>query len=213
MAAGEKPLPAAPPQPSPLDLTSPAEGYPPKLRGPAQPIPAQPPPSPAVAAPQMRALAATARQDPTVLSRLGNRHALISSGEVRPSGAAREAGRADPPLVRLLFYSHARNVAVEVLMRSAQVIDVRDRPGYQPPEGQEEIAEAVELARNDPRLLDKVQGLTGEAIYTPRYRNRTLYVTFSRGDEAGPRYWADVDLINRTVRAAGAAEPAPPPKR
>ena len=99
-------------------------------------------------------------------------------------------------------------------MKDLEVLNVVARKGYQPPESDEEIQQAIDLAKKDTRLHDKIQDLLGHAllaspeqgwIWNERgFGHRVLWVTFSKEGEAEPRYWAIVDLSDQKVLDAGA---------
>jgi hypothetical protein len=94
---------------------------------------------------------------------------------------------------------------------------VRAIAGYQPPEGSDEINEAICLARSDIRIKDQVQLLSGHAILLPNsvedigYGHRLMRVTFTdpsdTGDEKPALFAAIVDLIDRQVLMARPERP------
>jgi hypothetical protein len=155
-----------------------------------------------------------AERDPRVQEALGGRYAYISTSLIEPDKrVSRTAAAPAPRLSRVTFYSYTKNVAVEVRMRDEDVVSVVARKDYQPPETDEEIQVAVELAKKDTRLQDKVQDLTGHALVMapepgwiwnePGYGHRVLWVTFAKEGELEPRYWAVVDLSDRNVLKVG----------
>jgi hypothetical protein len=85
------------------------------------------------------------------------------------------------------------------------------REGYQPAETEEEILEAICLARSDPCLRDRVQVLGASAILLhgplgadeAGPAHRTLWVTFFDAqdieDEKPALFSAAVDLVERVV--------------
>jgi hypothetical protein len=114
---------------------------------------------------------------------------------------------------RLGYYSHTNSMALDVFMRENHVIRTTQREGYLPPESQDDAEKAIELARQDDRLAGKVENLDGHVILMepdegvlwndPGYGHRMLWVTFSRGNEGDPQYFAVVDLSDQAVLEAG----------
>lgn len=159
------------------------------------------------------ALVTAAVGDSRVKTALGERFRLIQvdrveSGKAFGHGCCDHRGEAH----RLIFYSYSNKTTVDVLMKGSQIASVAARPGYQPPETQEEAEEAIALVRADSRLAGKLEGLDGHVILTepgegliwndPGYGHRTLWVTFSKGIEGRPLYWALVDMDERAVLKA-----------
>ena len=153
----------------------------------------------------------TALADAQVRQLLGERFVFISADELE-SGKTERPQTAEDLATRLTFFSHANNVAVEVRMLGSKVESVERverKEGYQPPEGAEEIDLAVQLARRDSRILEKVADLEGAALVAfpqkdqPGYGNRVLYVSFSKAGEGLAEYKALVDLTAQKVLAAG----------
>ncbi|MGH7232555.1 MAG: hypothetical protein ACREJU_14535 [Nitrospiraceae bacterium] len=148
-----------------------------------------------------------ALQDRRVRDLLGTRFTHINTETIMPGKHVTPA----PELrrTRLTYFSYTRNMAVEVRMRGQDLETANARPGYEPPEGEEEIQKAVDLARSDGRLQRAVQGLAGHAILTsieegkPGYGHRVLWVTFARGDSGDPLFSAAVDLTDEKVLDAG----------
>lgn len=203
------PLPEQPPKAAVLEFTGRAEGWPPQPKGvtdialvPWEEIPGS----------LTDSLEAEIRQaalrDTRVRELLGDRFAYISTDEIELE-KDRRRDPSQPLATRVTFFSHTNNVAVEVRMLGLNVENVARRQEYQPPEGSDEIATAIDLARRDDRLRDKVQGLNAAAILTflgqgqPGADHRVLYVTFSKEEEDLPRYFALVDLTEGTVLSAG----------
>ncbi len=151
-------------------------------------------------------LISIALEDRGVSSTLGERFAHISTDIVEPDKLTRPPPRAP---VLLTFYSHTQNVAVQVLMEGTQVAGVQKLPEVQPAEGAEEVAEAISIARRDPRLSRLVANLVGNAILAhprrgqPGFGGRVLYVSF--GTETDAEYFALVDLVTAEVLDAGRA--------
>lgn len=110
---------------------------------------------------------------------------------------------------RFTYFSQDNNLTVEVLfdgssIQSFKLIDPRE---YQPEITDEEIADAVDLARSYFLSvgLARVQTLTAYGIlaYRPEgkgfYDSRVIYVSFHAGEDAPPKMIAWVDLTNRTI--------------
>jgi len=199
-------LPAKPPQVASQQFTGPQEGFPPQVKGRTYVT---------AGAAEERAgtltealtvqTRAAALQDQSVRTLLGTRFAYIATDEIDP-----EKGQAINPnaalAARVTFFSYTNNVAVIVRMNGQKVESATRRDNYQPPEGNDEIKEAIELASRDPRLSNRLQGLTGHAILTLSKRaseHRVLRVTFRQGDEDVPRFFANVDLTDQKVLSAG----------
>jgi hypothetical protein len=213
------PLPAGAPAPHAVDfIASGEEGHVrPLMAGATAAADVQSQPSAmAVTAGDARSLDATARKDPRVSQLLGARAAFISAEAADPDskvdfGCCR-AG-APGPAIQLTYYSYATNAAVTVTMRNGAVAGLARRDGYQPPEGEEEVAAAIELGRKDDRLAGRVAGLEGRAILMEPergvlwndagYGHRVLWVTFERGKSGDPLFWAVVDLSEQRVLEAG----------
>ena len=202
-------LPAKPPEVVKQEFTGPQEGFPPKVKGRTN-----------VAASSAQesnvrltdALAVQTRdaalQDQRVRELLGSRFAYIDTDEIDTEKG--QTANPNGPLATLVtFFSYEKNVAVLVRMSGLKVESATRKDGYQPPEGREEIIEAIALAGRDSNLRDRLQGLTGHAILTHTqagrsgYGHRILRVTFRNGDEDVPRYFANVDLTDQKVLSAG----------
>lgn len=80
-----------------------------------------------------------------------------------------------------------------------------------PPEGKEEVEQAVELAKQDPRLAGRVNDLTGGAMMwqptqdAPYLNHRVMDVRFYDASLVS-RYFATVDLTDLKVQNAGAVQ-------
>jgi hypothetical protein len=154
-------------------------------------------------------LQAAALADPRVRAALGDRFRLVEVETAEPMSSTSGCCPAPTHPSRLLFYSYAADTSVEVILRGDRVIAVTPRPGYQPPETEEEVAEAVSLARQDRRLVGKLEEYDGHGILTQPARgwlwddagqgHRVIWVTFSKGREGRPHYGALVDLSAREV--------------
>jgi len=207
-----------PPSPPKLEFTGPDAGWPPRVKGATNVRIVGWQEAPGSLTDQVEArVRRAAERDARVRRELGERFAYISADEIE-EGKGRRRDPARPLAVRVTFFSHSNNSAVEVTIRGGVVEGVARRPDDQPPEGVGEIAAAVALARRDSRLRGKVQGLTGHAILVspdqgePGYGHRVLTVTFRkraadvtvrRDAEELPRYFALVDLSDQKVLAAG----------
>jgi hypothetical protein len=156
-------------------------------------------------------LAAKAVANPKVREALGSRSTLISTTATAPS-AKHLSGccTAMSPKHRLMFYSYTNDVAVDVEMKGDDVISIMRRErSYLPPEGEEEMQQAIALARKDSRIPGGLPQLDGHAILMqpgdgllwnePGYGHRVFWVTFSQGLSGNPEYWAVVDLSAQTV--------------
>jgi len=117
----------------------------------------------------------------------------------------------------LVYYSYSQNVAVEVRLKETAVLSVSPLEGYQPPEGQQDVQRGIELAKADQRLAGKVDQLQGHGLLMqpdrgffrnePGYAHRTIWITFSKGEDGDPKYWAVVDLTEDKVLEAGEEPP------
>jgi len=145
-----------------------------------------------------------ALSDPRVQEALGARFAYVTADEVEPP-----KGEARSPVARLTYYSHTNDVAIAVLVRGTEIVQVEPLRGYQPAEGTSEIERAVALALERTELSTATEGLRGTAMAVspaegqPGAGHRVLYVTFSRVGEARPLYFALVDLTDEQVLAYG----------
>jgi hypothetical protein len=167
---------------------------------------------------QVDALRQAAEANPRVAALLGDRWAFIEADRIAAGGKA-SFGCCSTTVyhARLLYFSYAHNVAVEVQMKDTAVIAFSRREGYIPPEGDQDVRKAVDLARGDGRLSGKVAGLEGHGIMMepkegliwndPGYGHRVMWVTFSHGEDGDPKFWAIVDLTADKVLDAGAEPP------
>ena len=167
---------------------------------------------------QIGALRHAAEANARVAAILGDRWTFIEADRLIAQGKA-SFGCCTESLrqARLLYFSYSQNVAVEVEMQDTTVIAVSRREGYIPPEGDQDVRKAVELARGDRRLSGKVGGLEGHGIMMepkegiiwndPGYGHRVMWVTFSQGQDGDPKFWAVVDLTADKVLDAGAEPP------
>jgi hypothetical protein len=164
-------------------------------------------------------LQGAAVKDPRVAHLLGERFVLTNvettdSAAKLSLGCCRTSGRRS----RLVFFSYTNSVTLEVWLKELAhakewtVAAAERREKYQPPETEQEIQQAIDLARKDPGLIGKLDGLTGHALLMepeqgllwndPGYGHRVLWVTFSKGEEGKPHYWAIVDLSDQKVLKA-----------
>mgnify|MGYP001292904305 CR=1 FL=1 len=159
-----------------------------------------------------------AEEDRRVITQLGSRWAFIEADRVPPEGKVTfGCCRQLTGLVRLVYYSYSQNVAVEVRVKATGVLSVARLDGYQPPEGQQDVQRGIELAKADPRLVGKVEQLQGHGLLMqpdqgffrndPGYGHRTIWITFSHGQDGDPKYWAVVDLTEDKVLEAGEEPP------
>jgi hypothetical protein len=207
-----RPLPAKQPTPPTLAFTSPSEGFPPEVKG----------------ATNVRVMEWTFRQgaltdeaeakareiavrDARVRQLLGERFAYISADEIDPEG--KRPRRPEETLsLRLTFFSYSENAAVRVILTPrrtvVRVVRAELVRGYQPREGRKEVEAAAALARREPRLVERTQGLIPYGLLiepSPGRRghgHRVIHVVFTKGDEDLPRYSAIVDLTEQKVLAA-----------
>jgi hypothetical protein len=217
----KRPLPETPPVPHRLEFAGIDESghVKPKTVGATAPAGITRTVSPAAfTTDQIGALRQAAEANPRVAAMLGERWTFVEADRLLAPGKASfgccmESFRQ----ARLLYFSYSHNVAVEVQMQDATVIAVSRREGYIPPEGDQDVRKAVELARGDRRLSGNVGGLEGHGIMMepkegiiwndPGYGHRVMWVTFSQGQDGDPKFWAVVDLTADKVLDAGAEPP------
>jgi hypothetical protein len=204
-------LPQARPEVTRLEFTQRGEGWPPQPRDAEQVRRLHAPEAAGALTDDLaRELRDIALRDPRVLAEIGERHVFVQSDAV----VAQKGSPSDcsgPLQARLTFYSYDRQTAYEVAMNGRHIEAVRARDGYQPAETEEEILEAICLARSDPCLRDRVQLLAASAIllHGPAgsdeagNAHRTLWVTFVDADEGEDEkpalFSAAVDLVDRVV--------------
>jgi hypothetical protein len=186
-------------------MSGPEHGWPPRPAGVAALTSLPLNEAPAPLTPERRArLVGTATVDPKVREALGDRFEPVSIQEVDPG---KDQAPGDPvPRTRLFFFNHALGATVDVLMAGETVERSVVRRGFQPPETRAEIERAIELARSDPRLGDKVASQFGEAILAqphpdtdPLANHRVLYVAFYHEEGKAPTHAARVDLTAMQV--------------
>ncbi len=226
----KKPLPSSPPALAEITLDLPPEG------GPRRPVASSGPsslqgniPTILIAEEDPTPLRTTAEQDLRVKEHLGDRFGFIGHEDVSAGSCLHLEGKegtrtsGENRAHRLTYYSYSHNSAVYVCLQENQVNAVQRDPrqGYQPPEGPEEVEQAIALARKDIRIAQDVQNLPGHAILTSpeEYRyfwvsdeagfgDRVLWVTFSEMPESMALFFARVDLTKGEVLDAG-KEPGP----
>lgn len=111
-----------------------------------------------------------------------------------------------------IFYNYTDNLVIEVLLdwESLEVTEVTEAH-YQPAPVEEEIEQAILLARADDRLANRLtDDLEGMVILVspvnpddPYFAHRLFDIRFGRSDERLPRYLALVDLSTETVLKVG----------
>lgn len=134
----------------------------------------------------------------------------LGRGRVVPIGVSRrgETAKDERRTYLVVAYDYTSNVAVEISVdEHGSLIGMSDEH-YQPPPIQSEIDRAIELARSDDRLADKVSHLVGMAIPFAGPNNefvgrRVMEVLFGCRTERLPRFRAWVDLGTETVVHAG----------
>jgi hypothetical protein len=153
-------------------------------------------------------LRSIAQRHTTVRQLLGARFAYIGIDEIEPN-KERPRKPGDPLVTLLTFFSYTNNAAVEVQMRGEAVEVPTSRKDYSPTEGPEEVSEAIGLARQDPRLRDKLTGLTdvnGILVEVAKgkagYGSRVIEVFFTKEKQDLPDYHALVDLTRKVVLVA-----------
>lgn len=108
----------------------------------------------------------------------------------------------------IVAYDYAENVALEITLDEHHEFIGLSEERYQPPLIQAEIDRAVEMARADARLADRVDGLVAMAIPYAGADNewrerRVIEVLFGCREDRLPRYRARVDLGSESVLSAG----------
>ena len=167
---------------------------------------------------EIAAMRKAAEADPKVAALLGARWGFIDADRLPPQGkvsfgCCRDQAR----LSKLTYFSYSQNVAIDVRLKDTTVLQASRQDGYLPPEGPQEVQRGIELARADTRLSGKVQGLEGHGLLMqpdrgffkndPGYQHRVIWITFSKGQDGDPKYWAQVDLTEDRVLDAGDEPP------
>ncbi|MDF0668740.1 MAG: hypothetical protein P0119_22030 [Nitrospira sp.] len=167
---------------------------------------------------EVAALRKAAESDRRVTALLGSRWAFIDADRTPPEGKVSfGCCRHTTGQTRLVYYSYSQDVAVDVRMKEMNLLTVSRLEGYQPPEGEQDVQRGIELAKTDPRLVGKVEQLQGHGLLMqpdrgffrndPGYAHRTIWITFSEGQDGDPKYWAVVDLTEDKVLEAGQEPP------
>ena len=175
-------------------------------------------PSVVLTADDVTQLRKAAEGDRRVAALLGKRWTFIDADRMPPEGKVSfGCCREESSMTRLVYYSYSQNVAVDVRLKETAVLSVSRLDGYQPPEGQQDVQRGIELAKADPRLAGKVDQLHGHGLLMqpdrgffrnePGYAHRTIWITFSKGEDGDPKYWAVVDLTDDKVLEAGEEPP------
>ena len=131
-------------------------------------------------------------------------------GRVTPIGVSRrgETAKGERRTYLVVAYDYTANMAVEIsLDEHGELLGLTDER-YQPPPVKSEIDRAIELARSDDRLANKVGSLVAMAIpfsgpSDELANRRVIEVLFGCRVERLPRYRAWVDLGTETVIHAG----------
>lgn len=192
-----------------LRFTGPREGWPPKPcdQKDVKPVPFTKIPG-SLSDEEMDKIIEAAVGDERVRLLLGERYACISDDllSFRKSGGRDYSGQ---PRIRVLFFSYTNMIAVEITTLGANVENAFTLKGYQPPEGPQEVQQAIQIASNDERLKDKVRNLDAHGILLPlseeqgKEQGRLIWVTFtdvSSTDEQLPALCAAiVDIIEQKV--------------
>jgi hypothetical protein len=200
---------ATPPAAPVLQQTGIGEGWPPTVRGATDVSVVGWKEIPGALTDALEAdLRQVAVADARVKAALGERFAYIMAGHVE--GPKESTGASTQALsVRLVYFSHANNAAIEVILKDKVVERVDRIEGEPPPEGQEEIRAAAALAARDDRLLGKLAGLVPQGLLTtvpektPGYGHRLIDITFEKEGAEAATYFAVVDLTDRRVLEAG----------
>ena len=170
---------------------------------------------------QQRAYVAAARSDRRVKALLSGRCELLACHLMNPKGRA-----PGQRCVRVCFANYTEGYLVEASMVDQRVVSVTRKPGHAHPEAPIEMAQAIAIARADPRLKTEVAGLQAHAILqvphprSPHPEHRCLLVMFTEADdphrESPTKFSAIVDLNLQQVITAGpcpcataSTEPAP----
>jgi len=142
---------------------------------------------------------------PAVKALLGDRFAYSYVEVIEPpKGQSRDSIH-----VKLWFFSYVQNASVAVTMKNG-VVERVEKAGRSVPEGEDEVREAVRLAREDPALVGKLGDLEGGAMLAVPRRgdswagNRVLDVRFFDSARIS-RFMATVDLTTQKVLLAGSA--------
>lgn len=221
-AIPKRPLPAQVPGRHVLEFTADEspEHMKPKMAGTITDAAVSRSPSPnmQLSAIDIASLRKAAEADPRVSTLLGSRWGFIDADPTSPkSKVSFGCCRASARFARLTYFSYSHNVAVDVHMKDGSVLQAARAEGYLPPEGPQDVARGIELARADQRLSGKVGDLRGHGLLMqpdrgffrndPGYGHRVIWITFSQGLGGDPKYWAQVDLTDDRVLDAGEEPP------
>jgi len=152
--------------------------------------------------------------DEEVTDTLGERFAFIAAEAI---GTGKENDLS--PGFNAVFFSHSNNSTVNVQLNDALetvAVETIEPSIYQPPAGPGEFEEAIGAARealielefdltdlqSDGILAHPSQRTSPKAYF---YDRRVIYVSFSRGEDAPPSFFALVDLTNRKILDSGPA--------
>jgi hypothetical protein len=154
--------------------------------------------------------ASVALADEKVNSLLSNKR-YIAIGPSIVQGKSQD-GERDTSSIMVTFYNYVDNIAIVALLdKDANNVIKVEELYYQPAPVQQEIDEVISLAKNDPRLIEKLkEEMEGSAIVISspdpkdKYYNHRLFdVRFGFADERLPRFRALVDLSTQNVLQAG----------
>lgn len=140
---------------------------------------------------------------------LGSRFERISTESTATKGEASNGHMV------VTYMSHSRNRVVTALMHNGDLLSVESAApkNYQPPLGPGEMADAIQLAREEFRTegVERPLNLQGYAILAlpttdgvAFHNHRVAYVTFTRTPDVRPEFGAYVDLTDRTIWRKGA---------
>lgn len=142
------------------------------------------------------------------LARVQVRQAL--GGRFARVGVAEDEDKVRTPTTsRLVYFSHARNSTVELLLDGQTVRSITSTPAavYQPEITEQEASQAEGIARAyfasvGESGVEQLQAF-GILAYQPSgtgfFDTRVLYISFHRNSDAPPEYAAWVDLTRQTV--------------
>lgn len=149
---------------------------------------------------------ASARADERVKALLGERNAFIQELDATDA----KSGNRTSHQLKLIFFSHSNGRTVEVTMNRSSVVNAQYIQ-YFPPEGKEEIEQAIELAKQDPRLAGRINdlqsgGMAFQHTENSAYLNHRVMDIRFYDAQLVSRYFAAVDLTDLKVQAAGAVQ-------
>jgi hypothetical protein len=133
----------------------------------------------------------------------------LNRGRCLPIGISRrEDAKGERQTYVAVAYDYSNDVAVAITLDDrGELIQITDEHN-QPAPIESEIARAIDLARADPRLSSRVDGLVASAIpfagHSDEFANRrVLEVLFGCRADRLPQYRAWVDLSKESVLHAG----------